>query len=42
MLALYTVVVRFDIATDVTLNELRVELLHPANAAAERFFGVDG
>lgn len=42
VLALYTIVVRFDTATDVTLNELRVELLHPANTAAEHFFGVDG
>lgn len=39
VLAMYTVVVRFDTAADVTLNELRVELLHPANAAAERYFG---
>lgn len=40
VLELYTVVVRFDTANDVTLSELRVELMHPGNDAADRFFGV--
>ena len=40
VLELFTVVVRFDTANDVTLSELRVELLYPGNEAADRFFGV--
>jgi hypothetical protein len=31
-------VVRFDAASDVTLSELRVELMYPANEAADRYF----
>jgi hypothetical protein len=31
-------VARFDAAADVTLDELRVELTYPQDAAAERFF----
>jgi hypothetical protein len=29
---------RFDSALDVTLEELRIELLYPADAVAEAFF----
>lgn len=38
VLELFTVLVRFDTASDVTLSELRIELIYPANDAAERFF----
>jgi hypothetical protein len=38
VLELFSVVVRFDNANDVTLSEIRIELLYPANEAAERFF----
>jgi hypothetical protein len=31
-------VVRFDAAADVILDELRIELTYPQDAAAERFF----
>jgi hypothetical protein len=31
-------VARFDQPTDVTLDELRVELIYPLDDAAERFF----
>lgn len=31
-------VARFDWATDITLDELRVELMYPADADAERYF----
>jgi methyl coenzyme M reductase subunit C-like uncharacterized protein (methanogenesis marker protein 7) len=31
-------VARFDAAADVTLDELRIELTYPQDAAAERFF----
>jgi len=31
-------VARFDHVAEVTLDELRVELMYPADAAAERFF----
>jgi hypothetical protein len=31
-------VARFDLAADVTLAELRVELMYPRDADAERFF----
>jgi transcriptional regulator with XRE-family HTH domain len=40
VLELFAVVVRFDTAKDVTLSELRVELLYPGNEAADRFFRV--
>lgn len=40
-LELFTVVVRFDTARDVTLSELRVELIYPANDTARRFFRPD-
>jgi transcriptional regulator with XRE-family HTH domain len=40
VLELFTVVVRFDTANDVTLSELRVELMYPGNEAADRFFRV--
>jgi hypothetical protein len=40
VLELFTVIVRFDAAKDVTLSELRVELIYPANEAADRFFRV--
>jgi transcriptional regulator with XRE-family HTH domain len=42
VLEFYAAVVRFDAAQDVTLNELRIELLYPANAAAHRFFETAG
>ena len=38
VLDLFTVVVRFDTANDVTLSELRIELLYPGNEAADRYF----
>ena len=38
VIELFTVAVRFDGAHDVTLSELRVELLYPGNEAADRFF----
>ena len=40
VLELFAVVVRFDTANDVTLRELRVELMYPGNEAADRFFRV--
>ena len=40
MLELFTVVIRFDTANDVTLSELRIELMYPGNEAADRFFRV--
>lgn len=40
VLELFAVVVRFDTASDVTLSELRIELIYPGNDAAERFFRV--
>lgn len=40
VLELFAVVVRFDTASDVTLSELRVELMYPGNDAADRFFRV--
>lgn len=42
ILELFAVVVRFDTASDVTLSEVRIELLYPGNDAAERFFGAAG
>jgi hypothetical protein len=33
-----SMVARFDLAADVTLAELRVELMYPRDADAERFF----
>jgi transcriptional regulator with XRE-family HTH domain len=38
ILEIFTMVVRFDAASDVTLSELRVELMYPANEAADRYF----
>ncbi|HLA14274.1 MAG TPA: helix-turn-helix domain-containing protein [Gemmatimonadaceae bacterium] len=38
VLELFTVMVRFDTASDVTLSELRIELIYPGNDAADRFF----
>jgi transcriptional regulator with XRE-family HTH domain len=38
ILELFAVVVRFDSALDVSLSALRIELLYPANEAAEDFF----
>jgi hypothetical protein len=32
------VIARFDAPAEVTLDELRIELIYPADAAAERFF----
>ena len=40
VLELFAVVVRFDTASDVTLSELRIELIYPGNDAADRFFRV--
>jgi hypothetical protein len=40
VLELFAVVIRFDTANDVTLSELRVELMYPGNEAADRFFRV--
>jgi len=40
VLELFAVVVRFDTANDVTLSELRIELMYPGNDAADRFFRV--
>jgi hypothetical protein len=31
-------VARFDAAADVTMDELRIGLIYPQDAAAERFF----
>lgn len=39
VLELFTAVVRFDMARDVTLSELRIELIYPANKAADIFLG---
>ena len=39
VIELFTVTVRFDHAHDVTLNELRVELMYAGNDTADRFFG---
>jgi hypothetical protein len=38
VLEIFVMVVRFDAANDVTLSELRVELMYPANEAADRYF----
>jgi hypothetical protein len=38
VLEIFALVVRFDAANDVTLSELRVELMYPANEAADRYF----
>jgi hypothetical protein len=38
VLEIFALVVRFDAANDVTLSELRIELLYPANEAADRYF----
>jgi transcriptional regulator with XRE-family HTH domain len=38
VLEFFSVVVRFDTTLDVTLSELRVELLYPANGEANRHF----
>jgi hypothetical protein len=38
VLEVFAVVVRFDTANDLTLSELRVELMYPANEAADRYF----
>lgn len=38
VLEVFAVVVRFDTANHVTLSELRVELMYPANEAADRYF----
>lgn len=38
VLEVFAVVVRFDAANDVTLSELRVELMYPANEVADRYF----
>lgn len=38
VLEVFALVVRFDAANDVTLSELRVELMYPANEAADRHF----
>ena len=38
VLELYSVIVRFDSTNDVTLSELRVELIYPANDVADRYF----
>lgn len=38
VLEMFTVAVRFDGAHDVTLSELRVELMYPGNEASDRFF----
>jgi transcriptional regulator with XRE-family HTH domain len=38
VLEMFAVVVRFDAANDVTLSELRIELIYPANQAADRYF----
>jgi transcriptional regulator with XRE-family HTH domain len=38
VLELFAVVVKFDTASDVTLSELRIELMYPGNDAANRFF----
>ncbi|MGE0769528.1 MAG: hypothetical protein AB7L90_24065 [Hyphomicrobiaceae bacterium] len=40
VLELFAVVVRFDTASDVTLSELRIELINPGNDMADRFFRV--
>jgi hypothetical protein len=40
VIELFAVVVRFDAASDVTLSELRIELMYPGNDAADRFFRV--
>jgi transcriptional regulator with XRE-family HTH domain len=38
VLEIFALVARFDAANDVTLSELRVELMYPGNDAAHRFF----
>jgi hypothetical protein len=38
VLDIFALVVRFDAANDVTLSELRIELMYPANEAADRYF----
>ena len=40
VLELFAVVVRFDTASDVTLSELRIELIYPGNDVDDRFFRV--
>jgi transcriptional regulator with XRE-family HTH domain len=42
VLELFALVARFDSAHDVTLSELRIELMYPGNEAVARWLGVDG
>jgi transcriptional regulator with XRE-family HTH domain len=42
VIELFALVARFDAAHDVTLSELRIELMYPSNEAAARWLGVDG